>query len=903
MKNHLDIYVKICSKDVIFRTRRLIMSKALKEYVSFLRANEDEFSEIEKKLANIIFDNFTSIEETSNSSGRRGKLIANLIGELGNSVEANLSLAENTVELNENSIKFLSELSVKNFRGFSDEITFEFNKPYIFVYGPNGTGKSSFCEALEYSLVGTIHEANSKRINLDTYVKNAYTGTADKPVLKGLNSDGDQFEINPMPQVNEFCFIERNRIEGFARVSANTPQAQQQRLASLFGLDDFNKFVMNFNERIDTYLDCKGKFTEELSGKEKQIEIHKSNLEKLPQQREDILKQTERLIAEYSDVDNLDNLKVKLNGTEDKQGLIQINNTRIAQLENSKQKTDPGVDEAIEIIKQLKLLTRERQQGIESIQDYKEEISLKDLYTAILLNEENFEDVCPACESQLYVDGKLAVPLNPFSNATKKIKEFDQAIKLEKRVEELNEYIPNRLHLVENKFIQIVGISESIKFPELETTEALYKLIQDKGDEQKQFDIIATLDHQIETLTAFKNHLAEYNQKVTDTQKEIEELKQENRLLNSKLEEVSTLKIKIDALHKVERDANIAIEQFNNDNEELIEKVSLEKDIVDLNCQYRDAYVSLRNHLLEYNRQLPVLLATNLNAKTLEFYNSINKYDHPSDLIEDISLPDASGKKIEIRFKDGEIQDALHVLSEGHIRCLGLAILLAKNAQEGLSLVIFDDVVNAIDDEHRRGIIETILSSDFNENKQLIITTHGEEFLKQLENNIPTKDYGKLVTRIDFLKTEESKKINVKLNVSRKYLILAEQRYLDGQIRESLATGRRALEFLVRTIWKRLSKKYNVRISVSMSGPDRPPELMATTHALVNYIKKNKIEDFEAILILLEALLEKPQKYPVIWNYLNKGTHEEERHEEFERSIVKEIIELLIQIDDLVMSS
>jgi AAA15 family ATPase/GTPase len=381
------------------------LSKAFQEYKNFLRENEEKLSDIEKKLANIILQNFVSIEETSNASGRRGKLIASLIEEIGNSVESTLPLAEDSEVVSENNIQFLSELSVKNFRGFSDEINFEFNKPYIFVYGPNGTGKSSFCEALEFSLLGTIHEANAKRINLDTYVKNAYTGNADKPVLKGVNSDGVPFQIQPMPQVNEFCFIERNRIEGFARVSANTPQAQQQRLASLFGLDDFNRFVNNFNERIDNYLECNGKLAEELSEKEKQIEIHKNNLEMLPQQREEVLKQTEPLLNQYTDVDSLDELKIKLNGTDEKQGIIQINNARIAQLENFKQKTDPGIDEVIESIKQLSLLTEERKEATNLVKDYKNEISLKDLYMAILSNEEKFKDVCPACESELYVNG------------------------------------------------------------------------------------------------------------------------------------------------------------------------------------------------------------------------------------------------------------------------------------------------------------------------------------------------------------------------------------------------------------------------------------------------------------------------------------------------------------------
>jgi len=87
-----------------------------------------------------------------------------------------------------------------------------------------------------------------------------------------------------------------------------------------------------------------------------------------------------------------------------------------------------------------------------------------------------------------------------------------------------------------------------------------------------------------------------------------------------------------------------------------------------------------------------------------------------------------------------------------------------------------------------------------------------------------------------------------------------------------------------------------------MSGPDRPPELMATTLGLVNFIKKNKIENYEELVSLLESLLENEKKYPVIWRYLNKGTHEEEREEEFDRSVVKDVLKLLEQIDEVTMN-
>ncbi len=61
-------------------------------------------------------------------------------------------------------------------------------------------------------------------------------------------------------------------------------------------------------------------------------------------------------------------------------------------------------------------LIKERNEAMESLQDYKDQISLKDLYTDILQNKDIFQDVCPACESELYIVGNRAVPLNPYLN-------------------------------------------------------------------------------------------------------------------------------------------------------------------------------------------------------------------------------------------------------------------------------------------------------------------------------------------------------------------------------------------------------------------------------------------------------------------------------------------------------
>jgi hypothetical protein len=47
----------------------------------------------------------------------------------------------------------------------------------------------------------------------------------------------------------------------------------------------------------------------------------------------------------------------------------------------------------------------------------------------------------------------------------------------------------------------------------------------------------------------------------------------------------------------------------------------------------------------------------------------------------------------------------------------------------------------------------------------------------------------------------------------------------------------------------------------------------------------------------LELMIGKQSKHPVEWNYLNKGTHEEDKDEEFDSTIVKEMLLLLIEMD------
>jgi hypothetical protein len=185
------------------------MTKSLAEFKRFLVKSAPNLSEHEKKLANLILGGFHDIAAVGSAGGRRGKVLAKLIVDKGEAAPPALEIAVDEANANQSEIVRLTKLEVEHFRGFSDKHTFEFKNQYTFVYGPNGTGKSSLCEALEYGLLASIHEADSKRIPVSDYIRNATSRKSAKPVLYGDAAKEKGIEVKADPRSFEFSSSKR----------------------------------------------------------------------------------------------------------------------------------------------------------------------------------------------------------------------------------------------------------------------------------------------------------------------------------------------------------------------------------------------------------------------------------------------------------------------------------------------------------------------------------------------------------------------------------------------------------------------------------------------------------------------------------------------------------------------
>ncbi len=210
-------------------------------------------SEYDITIINIIIKNFDEIAAVGIARGKRAELIGKHINEQKCKTDKDIICIIELENVNQDTIVRIDEMQIESFRGFVNKTIFDFTKQYTFLYGPNGAGKSSMCEALEYSLLGTIEEANARKISVDKYIENKNTSKVKKPIV--LCEYINQQDKNPAVanfDRYKFAFVEKNRIDKFSHIDATTGKSQNERLAALFGLSEFTDFINGFTDDFDS---------------------------------------------------------------------------------------------------------------------------------------------------------------------------------------------------------------------------------------------------------------------------------------------------------------------------------------------------------------------------------------------------------------------------------------------------------------------------------------------------------------------------------------------------------------------------------------------------------------------------------------------------------------------------
>lgn len=867
------------------------MASVIAEYQRFLevlaaRPVDDDV----RRMANLIYSNLAHLAQVGAARRARSSRLAPIA--INQLAETSPDLPEfNNVNSDGHNVGRLHQLTVGPFRGFTNQEVFDLSKPITLVYGANGTGKSSFCEALETALLGSISEAQAKRIDHKTYCRNVRLGQYIQPVISTVNEKSPRVNLQPNEEKYRFCFIEKNRLDDFSRIASRTPSDQRQLIATLFGIDQFSDFVRGFNPSLDENLNLNGQRAQELAIRRNALASAEKIIQEFPQRLSQISLNEGQIAERIQPGSNYEAVKLWLVGSENQQG-------RLPYVQSLLDAPSPAVygitsEKLTSIFNQVFAINSTLHGVNTELARRAGEVSYKQLYESVLQLSSSSPQNCPACGTNLQ-----SVVKNPYEAATTGLEQLGELAGLQEQAKEQNDALNESMRNLHQLMVNTINaaaqvcpqmLRESVLpvLPPASTGQWLQAWVNDNN---KCWKALINLCAEIERsdvkareALAQRQQLAEERTRLDGYRIEIERAKLIRQTAESELTEART-----------------TVSNFDEANRELIELVASEAQVVEFHDRVKRSYDGFLQEVQEYLRNLPSQLLQGLGQRARDLYNSFNRDDLPVDLLQNLWLPIAENGKIELEFQGqlGIRYDALTLLSEGHIKCLGLAILLAKNIEEGCPLVIFDDVVNAIDDDHRNGIWRTFFEDGLLDGKQIILTSHAEEFIHRIQQELGAARAGDIAF-YKFLPHQGEHHLRVDTNPpSKNYVLKAQQAFANDDKREALYNSRAAIESLTDRLWTWMGRRGDGRIELKFSGPRSPWELNNKCSKIRSSLRRNPIQSNAVISSIgaLDALLGVAGG-SIEWGYLNSGTHDSQRDGEFDRSAVETIVQAVGNLD------
>ncbi len=876
------------------------MSSAIHDYQQFLgwvHLPEVGASEDARRLANLVNVNFERISAASRAQSRRSVVLAAIAKESLAAESFEPPTRADAVQDGTWTWTGLHSLTVGPFRGFRVQETFQFPRRITMFYGPNGSGKTSLCEALELALLGSVDEASAKRIAPQRYFANLHENRFDVPSLMVRDVNNQAVAVAADADAFRFCFIEKNRIDNFSRIAAKTAGEKKDLIAALFGMDQFHDFVSNFNESMDGQLNLAAVLQQELNLRRSALQRDQAIVDGEGAAIASIAAEESAYAASFEAGLSYAQL-LALIGSEKSPGRLHYLNSQL-------DGPTPGLYGVSSSNLTAAYHAAENEQKklddvVGRLASKTGETSFQSLYQAVLGLQAATPDNCPACGTPL--SGENRVARDPYVQARDGLAQLKDLADLQAEMASVRrawELASRSLESLLTNFAQRVGANsahpdERLKYlasPGVDHGKAWWRTSFEqapgaKSMAQKIVDMAADCEN-VDTQT--REALASRAQ-----------LAQERARLVEAAKAVAGFAARRDGLARQVAAARLTLAGFDQTNAQLIVAVQQEAEAVALSHRIKTAYEEFIRLLRRFRAELPGALIAGLNTTALEIYNEFNRRDHEGDKLAALSLPKDEGDRIELAFcaKPQTSVDALHVLSEGHVRCLGVAILLAKALHISVPTIIFDDAINAIDTEHREGIREAIFQNDRFATTQIIVTCHSSEFIKDLQNHVDARDW----TAYYFMPHIGDHRPRVKGNEHTFNYLLQARAALDmGDWRNALAAARQALEMISDKVWKWLGKNELGQLTVPLAGRGAEPALRNLCEALKKRLDDARTfvhPDKPALVQGLGAILGVPAPSNV-WLYLNKGTHEEANRDDYDQNLVRTIVENLESLNQL----
>lgn len=878
------------------------MATAKQDYARFLRwlhALQPAAPEHVRRFANMVDGDWEAVAETATQRHALANHLAALARRTLATTATVMPEGQNEDQAAEWPWTRLRSLTVGPFRGFVREEVFDLQRRVVLFYGPNGAGKSSVCEAIERALLGSVEEAGLKRLDEAAYMRNIHAGRFDEPSLKVIGGDRRETPVLANADLFRFCFIEKNRIDAFSRM-AQRPQGQRAELiATLFGMEKFNDFCNRFNDQIDAVLVVETRKQTELrlkrealvrdrattNGEAAKLTQHDAENEAYAAafRPDTTFTRLKQIIGSAETPGRLAELDSLLNAVPS--SVIGVNRINLAE---AFERADAGAEA-------LSNTTRELQRRAS-------QVSFRALYGAVVALEAENANRCPACETPLE-----QVTHNPFEKARGGLDELRELAEIQERHERQRDELTTASEALSAVLARLSGFVENQGDSATVMGQHIHALLARLERESWWKEVypseIGQEDVQVsfEQLLALADSISDADQTTRTQLEHRTQLVAERDDLLARQRHVDQRALARQTIVDDAVASRASIAAFDTANARLIADAEQERLDILRDAPIRAAYDAFLPLLRRFRNELPGTLIAGLGGLARDLYNDFNRRDRDEDKLAHLYLPLTGEQRIQLTFCGTPDQrvDALQVLSEGHIRCLGLAILLAKATSIRSPLLIFDDAVNAIDHDHRHGIKETIFAGDRFLTTQIVITCHSPEFIKDVRNAIP-RERRSDCQEYALTHHEGDHHPRVHRDVpSSAYIDKARSDLGKFQLRDALANSRRALEMLSTKAWKWLGSHELGELRLTMHGPTSPMNARDLCDAIRIKLRDTATFDHPSKVLLHDALEEILSASNLTWKYLNGGTHEEADRDEFDRVEVELVVSRLERIDAL----
>lgn len=210
---------------------------------------------------------------------------------------------------------------------------------------------------------------------------------------------------------------------------------------------------------------------------------------------------------------------------------------------------------------------------------------------------------------------------------------------------------------------------------------------------------------------------------------------------------------------------------------------------------------SIRDALMEYRKQFLESRRISFNQGIDSVWKTLRADQYSSFSKLHIPPPSGKGFPVEIEIKavldDGQQQkevDALRVFSESQVNALGIAAFVTRSKLLGHKMLIFDDPVQSMDEEHFRTFAEDVLTHVLNEGFQVILLTHNDMFARDVSHcHYDHPGYVTMSVRLSrrdgCIVEEGNRRFSERLK-------LAEKKIDDGELKRAWELVREAIERL-----------------------------------------------------------------------------------------------------------